>query len=128
QVNCSELEDGLSIVGSCDVHDFRDERVSMANRLLTLPNLDSPIKFLAVASKVFARRPGISGRHSMVFRGGEFCTFNSNLIDLCKKPRDAIYQYAAGAPDQAKYEDYSPMLRDILSRGIRESRSSKATV
>jgi hypothetical protein len=50
------------------------------------------------------------------------------LIALGKKPRDAIYQYAAGSPDQAKYEDYSPMLRDILSRGIRESRSTKATV
>jgi hypothetical protein len=128
QVNCSELEDGLSIVGSCDVNDFRDERVSMANRLLTLQNLDSPIKFLAVASKVFARGPGIAGRPSMVVRGGEFGTVNSTLIALGKKPRDAIYQYAAGAPDQAKYEDYSPMLRDILSRGIRESRSSKATV
>lgn len=128
QVNCSELEDGLSIVGSSDVNDFRDERVSMANRLLTLQNLDSPIKFLAVASKVFARGPGIAGRPSMVVRGGEFGTVNSTLIALGKKPRDAIYQYAAGAPDQAKYEDYSPMLRDILSRGIRESRSSKATV
>jgi hypothetical protein len=64
----------------------------------------------------------------MVVRGGEVGTVNSTLIALGKKPRDAIYQYAAGAPDQAKYEDYSPMLRDILSRGIRESRSTKATV
>ncbi|MFN9344135.1 MAG: NRDE family protein, partial [Planctomycetota bacterium] len=84
QVNCSELEDGLSIVGSCDVNDFRDERVSMANRLLTLQNLDSPIKFLAVASKVFDRGPGIAGRPSMVVRGGEFGTVNSTLIALGK--------------------------------------------
>lgn len=126
-VDCCELIDGLSLVGSCDVNDFRDERVSMANRLLTLQNLDSPIKFLAVASKVFARGPGIAGRPSMVVREGTFGTVNSTLIALGKKPRDAIYQFAAGAPDQAKYEDYSPMLRDILSRGIREARS-KSTV
>ena len=127
EVDCSELIDGLSIVGSSDVNDFRDERISMANRLLTLQNLDSPIKFLAVASKVFARGPGIAGRPSMVVREGNRGTVNSTLIALGKKPRDAIYQYAAGAPDQSKYEDYSPMLRDILSRGIREARS-KATV
>jgi len=28
--------------------------------------------------------------------------------------------------DQAKYEDYSPMLRDILSRGLREARAKAA--
>ena len=27
------------------------------------------------------------------------------------------------APDQVKYEDFSPMLRDILSRGLREART-----
>ena len=48
---------------------------------------------------------------------------SSTLIALGKKPRDAIYQFAAGAPDQARYEDFSPLLRDILSRGLRESRS-----
>ena len=41
------------------------------------------------------------------------------------KPRDAIFQYADGAPDQAKYEDYSPLLRDILSRGLREARTKE---
>ena len=48
---------------------------------------------------------------------------NSTLISLGKKPRDAIYQFAAGSPDQHKYEDFSPLLRDILSRGLRESRA-----
>ena len=45
------------------------------------------------------------------------------LIALGKKPRDAIFQYANGSPDGARYEDYSPLLRDILSRGLRESRT-----
>jgi len=39
------------------------------------------------------------------------------------KPRYAIYQYASNSPDVARYEDYSPLLRDILSRGLRESRT-----
>ena len=58
----------------------------------------------------------------MVIRENGFSTVSSTLISLGKKPRDAIYQYSAGSPDEVKYEDYSPFLRDILSRGLRESR------
>lgn len=125
ETNVVELEEGLSIIGENDVDDPRDERVAMARRLLTLQMLDSPVKFLAVASKVFARAPGNPGRPSMVIRdkNRNFGTISSTLISLGKKPRDAIYQYANGAPDEAKFEDYSPMLRDILSRGLRESRT-----
>lgn len=122
------LEDGLNIVGSQNVNDPEDERVRLAHRLLTLQMLDSPVKFLAVASKVFARSPTPQGRPSMIIRGADYGTVSSTLIALSPKPRDAIFQYSAGAPDEAKYEDYSPMLRDILSRGLREARSkSKAT-
>jgi uncharacterized protein with NRDE domain len=118
-----ELEDGLSIVGNLDVNDHRDERGKLARRLLTLQTLDSPVKFLAVASKVFARPAALPDRPSMVVRGPERGTVSSTLIALGKKPRDAIFQHAGDAPDQARYEDYSPLLRDILSRGLRESRS-----
>ncbi len=121
-----ELERGMSIVGENDVDDPRDERVNMARRLLTLQTLDTPVKFLAVASKVFARSPNTPGRPSMVMRNGDFGTVSSTLISLGKKPRDAIYQYSNGAPDRAKFEDYSPLLRDILSRGLRESRTRAA--
>ena len=118
----TELQEGLSIISNGDVNDPRDERVKLARRLLTLQTLDSPVKFLAVASKVFARQPSAPGRPSMIIRGSERGTVSSTLLALGKKPRDAIYQYAAGAPDQTKFEDYSPLLRDILSRGIREAR------
>ena len=118
-----ELQEGLSIVGNRDVNDRRDERVQLAQRLLTLQTLDSPVKFLAVASKVFARAPSPPGRPSMVVRGRLRGTVSSTLISLGQKPRDAIFQYADGAPDQMKFEDFSPLLRDILSRGLREARS-----
>lgn len=124
-LNVVQLRQGLSIVGHLDVNDHMDDRAAMARRLLTLQMLDSPIKFLAVASKVFARQPISAGRPSMVVRQPDFGTVSSTLISLGKKPRDAIYQYSNGAPDQVRYEDYSPMLRDILSRGLRESRGTR---
>ncbi|WP_425618602.1 NRDE family protein [Anatilimnocola sp. NA78] len=118
-----ELEEGLNIISSYDVNDPRDERQKLARRLLTLQTLDSAVKFLAVASKAFARPPATPDRPGMVVQGKERGTVSSTLIALGKKPRDAIFQYAAGAPDTARYEDYSPLLRDILSRGLRESRT-----
>jgi hypothetical protein len=123
ELNAVELEEGLSVIANGDVNEPRDERVQLAFRLLTLQTLDSPVKFLAVASKVFARPPAPMGRASMVVRGRDRGTVSSTLLSLGKKPRDAIYQFANGSPDQAKYEDFSPMLRDILSRGLREARS-----
>lgn len=120
------LDEGLNIIGSRDLNDAGDERVAMARRLLTLQTLDSPVKFLAVASKVFARPPARPGRPSMVVREKDRGTVSSTLIALGTKPRDAIYQFAPGPPDKTKYEDYSPLLRDILSRGLREARTREA--
>jgi hypothetical protein len=127
EVNATELDEGLNILANGDVNDPRDERIQLAYRLLTLQMLDSPVKFLAVASKVFARAPSPPGRPTMIIRGKDWGTVSSTLIALGKKPRDAIYQFANGAPDQAKFEDYSPMLRDILSRGLREARAKAKT-
>jgi hypothetical protein len=118
-----ELREGLNIIGARNLNDPDDQRVQMARRLLTLQTLDSPVKFLAVASRVFARAPVGPGRPSMVVRNSDYGTVSSTLIALGVKPRDAIYQFSNGAPDQSKYEDYSPMLRDILSRGLREART-----
>lgn len=120
-----ELIEGLNIISSHDVNELRDERQKLARRLLTLQTLDSAVKFLAVASKAFARPPAAPDRPGMVVNGKERGTVSSTLIALGKKPRDAIFQYANGSPESARYEDYSPLLRDILSRGLRESRTKQ---
>ncbi|MEM9586973.1 MAG: NRDE family protein, partial [Planctomycetota bacterium] len=65
------LQEGLNIIGARNLNDPEDQRVQMARRLLTLQTLDSPVKFLAVASKVFARAPVGPGRPSMVVRNGD---------------------------------------------------------
>lgn len=122
-LNVVELEPGLNILANGDVNDPRDERVTLAKRLLTLQTLDSHVKFLAVASKVFARPASGPGRAGMVMRGEKRGTVSSSLIALGKKPRDAFYQFSDGPPDEFGFEDCSPMLRDILSRGLREART-----
>ena len=118
-----ELSHGLSIIANRDVNDLYDERVQLAHRLLTLQTLDSPVKFLAVVSKVFSKPSSAPGRPSIVVRGKRRGTVSSILTALGTRPRDAIFQYAAGPPDETRFEDSSPMLRDILSRGLREIRA-----
>ena len=120
--------EGLNLIADHDLNDPRDARVQLAKRHLTLQTLDSPVKFLAIASKVFARAPAPEGRPSIVIREQERGTVSSTLISLGKKPRDAIFQYASGAPDKHRYEDFSPLLRDILSRGLREAKTANANV
>ena len=121
-----ELQQGLSIMANRNVNDPHDPRVQLAHRLLTLQTLDSPVKFLAVASKVFTKAPPEPGRTGIVMKGKDRGTVSSLLIALGQKPRDAIFQYAAGPPHETRYADFSPMLRDILSRGLREAQQSKA--
>lgn len=123
EVETVELEPGLTVLSNSDANDPHNERVKLAKRLLTLQMLDSPVKFLAVASKAFARPSTAPNRPGMVMKGSNRGTVSSTLVALGKKPRDAIYQYAEGSPDVTKYEDYSPLLRDILSRGLREARA-----
>ena len=127
EIDTVEMHEGLNIISNRDLNDPRDERVEMARRLLTLHTLDSPVKFLAVASKVFARPPSPPGRPSIVIREKDRGTVSSTLISLGQKPRDAIYQFSGSAPDRSRYEDYSPLLRDILSRGLREANTKAKT-
>ncbi len=119
------LEPGLHFITDGDLDNPRDERQSLARRLLTLQQLDSAVAFLAVASNVCARRSIGPNRPEIVVRGKERGTVSATLIAVGTKPRDAVFQYAPGPPDETSFEDYSPLMRDILSRGLREEQAKE---
>lgn len=114
------LEPGLHLITDGNLNNPRDTRQGLARRLLTLQQLDTAVAFLAVASNVCARRSIGPDRPEIVMRGKERGTVSATLIAVGKKPRDAVFQYAPGPPDETSFEDYSPLMRDILSRGLRE--------
>lgn len=115
-----QLEPGLHFITDGNLNSARDERQGLARRLLTLQQLDTAVAFLAVASNVCARRSIGPNRPEIVIRGKERGTVSATLVAVGKKPRDAVFQYAPGPPDENSFEDYSPLMRDILSRGLRE--------
>ena len=115
RVRIVELKPGLHIITGADVDDPRNERHDFVRRMLTLQTLDSAVTFLAVASRVFSRKPDSAGRRGVVILGGEVGTVSSTLLSLPRKIQQAIYQYAPGPPCDCAYDDLSALLRQVLS-------------
>jgi hypothetical protein len=115
KIEIVELSPGLHIVSGGNVDDPKDERHEFVRRMLTLQMLDSSVAFLAVASRVFSRKPDSEGRRGVVVLGSEFGTVSSTLLSLPRKIQHAIYQYTPGAPCDYPYDDLSALLRQVLS-------------
>lgn len=130
EVKIVELPPGLHILTNGDINDPQDHRQEFVRRLLTLQKLDSAVAFLAVASRTFSRRCDAQGRWGVVFNRGNFGTVSSTLLSLTRKTHHSILQYSAGPPDQVPYEDFSALLRQVLSsdRAARAQLAKKGLV
>ena len=115
RVEVVELTPGLHVITTGNMDDPRDERHQYVRRMLTLHTLDSAVTFLAVASRVFSRKPDSEGRRGVVITGGEFGTVSSTLLSLPRKIQHAVYQYTSGPPCDNTYDDLSALLRQVLS-------------
>ena len=117
RVEIVELTPGLHTLSDGDVDDPNDDRHEFVRRMLTLHKLDSAVTFLAVASRIFSRKPDSLGRRGLVVTGTEYGTVSSTLLSLPRKIQQAIYQYTPGPPSEHPYEDLSALLRQVLSAG-----------
>jgi uncharacterized protein with NRDE domain len=115
RVEIVRLTPGLHLLTNGDLDDPYDERQAFAKRLLTLQRLDSAVAFLAVASRTFSRKGNSSSLRGLIVSDKDYGTVSSTLISLSRKTQNAIYQYAAGPPCDEPYEDYSALLRQVLS-------------
>jgi hypothetical protein len=127
KVEVVELTPGLHVITSGNVNDPRDERHEFVRRMLTLHTLDSAVTFLAVASRVFSRKPDGEGRRGVVLTGPDYGTVSSTLISLPRKLQQAVYQYTSGPPCDCGYDDLSALLRQVLStERSRKAREAEA--
>ena len=115
RVEVVELTPGLHVITNGNMDDPKDERHEFIRRMLTLQTLDSSVTFLAVASRVFSRKPDAEGRRGVVMLGSEFGTVSSTLLSLPRKIQHAVYQYSSGPPCNCPYDDLSALLRQVLS-------------
>jgi len=114
-VEVVELTPGLHLLTNGDLDNHRDPRQEFIRRQLTLQKIDSSVTFLAMASRAFARKPDAAGRRGVVLTGGDRGTVSSTLLSLSTRIQNAIYQYAPGPPSDTPYDDYSALLRQVLS-------------
>ena len=117
EVYANELQPGLHVVTKEGVDSYRDERQDFVRRQLTLQKLNSAVTFLAVASRAFSRPCDAENRHGTVIHRGEFGTVSSILLSLTGRVQNSILQYAPGSPAEVNYDDYSALLRQVLSTG-----------
>jgi uncharacterized protein with NRDE domain len=110
-----ELAPGLHILTKGNMDDPQDDRQEFIRRQLTLQKIESAVTFLAMASRAFARKPDASGRRGVVLTGSDFGTVSSTLLSLPKKIQNSVFQYAGGPPSETRYDDYSALLRQVLS-------------
>ena len=115
QIETRELTPGLHILTNGSIDDPRDERQEFIRRQLTLQKIESAVTFLAMASRTFSRKPDSSGRRGVVLAGGEFGTVSSTLLSLPRKIQNSVFQYTNGPPCDMRYDDYSALLRQVLS-------------
>lgn len=115
KVEVVELTPGLHVVSGGDVNVPTDDRDRFVRRMLDLHTLDSAVTFLAVASRVFSRKPDGVGRRGVVLTSGDYGTVSSTLLSLPRKIQQAVYQYAPGSPCDCAYDDLSALLRQVLS-------------
>ena len=115
EIGMERLKPGLHLLTENRLDDRTDFRQEFVRRLLTLQRIGSPVAFLALASKTFARKPDIEGKRGVVLTGPDLATVSSILLSLATKNQRSIMQFSNGAPSDKAYEDISALLRQVLS-------------
>lgn len=128
EVYANELQPGLHVLTKEGLDSSRDDRQDFVRRQLTLQKLNSAVTFLAVASRAFSRPCDEEGRHGAVINKGEFGTVSSVLLSLTGRVQNSILQYAPGSPAEVNYDDYSALLRQVLSTGKERSKKKHRKV
>lgn len=115
KVTVTPVTPGLHLLTNSGFDNPHDERQQYARRLLTLQRLDSSVAFLAVASRAFSRKADGPNRRGLIVNSEDYGTVSSSLLALANKVQNAVYHYAPGSPSDVAYDDYSALLRQVLS-------------
>jgi uncharacterized protein with NRDE domain len=115
QVVTGALSPGSHVLTNGELNDEADARIALVRRLLSAETFSSVAEFLELAQRVCRRGPDPQTGTSIVLRSQFYGTVSSTLLGLTDDPRQAVYRYAPGAPDQTQYDDYSSLVRDMLT-------------
>ncbi len=108
QIKTHDIEPGLHLLTNGDLDDPDDRVQTLARRLIDDGNLKSVDRFLEVTACVCAHK-------SVVIRRPDAGTVSADQIAVTRNAADAVYRHAPGPPDRLDFDDYSDLLRAVLS-------------
>ncbi|HVU89481.1 MAG TPA: NRDE family protein [Pirellulales bacterium] len=108
------LRPGLHLVTNGPANDPADSRQQLAREMFAAAQPKDTASFLEIARRVCRQGPDAAGR-SIIVRRPERGTVSSTLLAVTNDPAHAVCQFAPRAPDMADYEDYSAVLRGLLT-------------
>ncbi len=108
-----EMTPGVHLVTNGPVDDAQDPRQALAREMFSAASPTDVDAFLEVARRICRQGPDERGR-SIVLRRPERGTISSTLLAVTADPRQACYEFSAGAPDVTPYDDYSQVFREML--------------
>ena len=111
------LEPGLHLLANGDLNDPDDARLALARELFSARPAATAAEFMASAQQVCGHYLPDSGpgKRSIVLRAADRGTVSSTLVSLAAERAESAYHYAAGPPDRAPFEDFSPLLRSLFN-------------
>lgn len=107
------LPPGLHVLTASDVNDGSDRRLGHALWWLEQRPCDTAEQCLAALKELCAQAGPVDP--PMCLHGADRGTVSSTLIALHTSLPQSTYLHAQGPPDKTAYEDYSTLLRNVVS-------------
>jgi hypothetical protein len=110
-----ELEPGLHLLTNGDLDDPHDARQTYARGLFAMRFAGTVEQFATASRDVLSRHAEGLTAPSIVLRGPDRGTVSSSIMAVAREPAQSVYLFAPGSPDQTAYEDFSPLLSELLA-------------
>ncbi len=108
QIETRDIEPGLHLLTNGDLDDPDDRVHTLSRRLIGDAHIETVDRFLEVTACVCAHK-------SVVIRRPDAGTVSADQIAVTRNAADAVYRHAPGPPDRLDFDDYSDLLRAVLS-------------
>lgn len=114
EIRRSQLTPGLHLITNHDLDEEIEDRQQYFRDLYAEQEITTAEEFIAATANICAQGPDAANERTIIVRVADRGTVSSTLVTLPNDPSQAIYRHAPGPPDKTPYEDYSPLLRDVL--------------
>jgi len=108
------LSTGLHFLSNGDLDDAADPRIAFARGRLDERPPANAVELIDAARDLLAHPADAELRSGIIVQLADRGTVSSTIVSLTAEGRAGTYLHAAGPPDRAAYEDYSPLLAELL--------------